>query len=87
MPVHLMCGESSVLRESAERSKPCPSMCPGEYSAIEGSVAIFKVLSHDFFFFHNKFALGEYVHVHTVVLKVWFVKCSQSTKFMLKIRL
>ena len=36
-------------------------------------------------FFHNKFAFGEYVHVHSVVLKVWFVKYSQITKFKLKI--
>ena len=40
-----------------------------------------------FSFFHNKFAFGEYIHVHSVVLKIWFVKCSQITKFTLKITL
>ena len=44
-----------------------------------------KVQSHDFFFFHNKFAFGEYIHVHSVVFKVWFVKCSQIMMFTLKI--
>ena len=38
-----------------------------------------------FFFFHNKLAFGEYIHVHSLVLKVWFVKCSQITMFTLKI--
>ena len=46
-----------------------------------------KVPSHDFFLLHNKFAFGEYIHVHSVVLKVWFVKCSQITKFTPKITL
>ena len=44
-----------------------------------------KVQSHEFFFFHNKFGFSEYIHVHSVVLKVWFVKCSQITMFTLKI--
>ena len=26
------------------------------------------------FFFHNKFALGEYIHVHLVISKVWFMR-------------
>ena len=39
----------------------------------------------NYFFFHNKLAFGEYVHVHSVVLKVWSVKCSQNTKLTLKI--
>ena len=39
------------------------------------------------FFFYNKFAFGEYIHVHSVALKVWFVKCSQIMKFMLKSRI
>ena len=30
--------------------------------------------------FQNKFVFGEYVHVHSVVLKVWSVKCSTITK-------
>ena len=38
-----------------------------------------------FFFFHNKSAFGEYIHVHSAVLKVWFVKCSQITMFTLEI--
>ena len=38
-----------------------------------------------FFLVHNKFALSEYTHVHSVVLKVWFVKYSQITMFTLKI--
>ena len=38
-----------------------------------------------FFFFRNKFTFGEYIHVHSVGLKAWFVKCSQITKFTLKI--
>ena len=49
--------------------------------------ATLKVPSHEFFFFHNKFAFGEYNHVHSAVLKVWFVKYSQITKFTLKITL
>ena len=44
-----------------------------------GTVTLF------FFFFHNKFAFGEYVHIHSKVLKVWSVKCSQITKFALMI--
>ena len=39
------------------------------------------------FIFHNKFAFDEYIHVYSVVLTVWFVKCSQITKFTLKIML
>ena len=35
--------------------------------------------------FHNMFAFGEYVHVHSVVFNVWSVKCSQITRFNLKI--
>ena len=33
---------------------------------------------HDmiFFLFHNMFVFGEYVHVLSVVLKVWFLKSS-----------
>ena len=34
-----------------------------------------------------QFAFGEYIHVHSVVLKVWFVKYSQITKFTRKITL
>ena len=26
-----------------------------------------KIPFHDFFFFYNKFAYGEYIHVHSVV--------------------
>ena len=37
-----------------------------------------------FFFFHNQFAFGEQVHVHSVFLKVWFVKCSKIANFTLK---
>ena len=34
-----------------------------------------KSASHEKKFFSFKFAFGEYNHVHSVVLKVWFVKC------------
>ena len=36
-----------------------------------------KVTVTRFFFINNKFAFGEYIHVHSVVSKVWFVKCLQ----------
>ena len=45
----------------------------------------YMLQSREFFFFHNKFAFGEYIHVHSLVLKVWSVKCSQITMFTLKI--
>ena len=37
------------------------------------------------FFVPNKFAFVGYIHVHSVVSKVWFVKCSQITMFTVKI--
>ena len=49
--------------------------------------ASLKVPSHDFCFFNNKFPFGEYIHVHSVVLKVWVLKYSQITKFTVKITL
>ena len=53
---------------------------------LSGNVLTTKsVLWHEFLFFHDKFSFGEYVHEHSVVLKVWSVKCSQITKFTLKI--
>ena len=60
----------------------------GHLNHITGSkvtAICLKVQSRDFFFFHNKFAFGQYIQVHSVVLKVWFVKCSQITMFTLKI--
>ena len=37
-----------------------------------------------YFFCHNKFAFGEYVHEHSVVFKVGSVKYLQIKKFMLR---
>ena len=37
------------------------------------------------FFFHNKFAFGEYIHEHSVVFKVWFVCSRAINKFMLMV--
>ena len=37
------------------------------------------------YFFHNKCAFGEYVHVYSVVSEGWSVKCSKITKFTIKI--
>ena len=38
---------------------------------IAFTASLLKVPSYDFFFFfHNKFSFGEYVHVHSVVLKI-----------------
>ena len=34
------------------------------------SLQTLSVPSHEILFFHNKFAFGEYIHVHSVVLKV-----------------
>ena len=60
---------------------------PHHSSSITTKASL-KVLSNDFFFFFlNKFALGEYVHVHSVVYNFWFVKCLQITKFTPKITL
>ena len=36
------------------------------------------------YIFLNKFVLGEYVHIHSVILIVCSVKYSQITKFTLK---
>ena len=36
-------------------------------------------------FLHNKFASAEHVHVHSVVLTVLSVKCSQIAKLLIKI--
>ena len=46
---------------------------------------LIKVTVTQIICYHNKFAVGEYVHVHSVFWKVWSVKCSQITKFKLKI--
>ena len=54
-------------------------------SELAGSL---KVPSHECFSHsHIKFAFGEYIHVHSVVFNVLSVKCSQITKFTLKITL
>ena len=41
-----------------------------------------KVFSRDFFFLHNKFTFGMYIHVYYVVLIFLTLKCSQITKIM-----
>ena len=39
----------------------------------------------NFWLFRNKLAFGEYVHVHSAILKVVFVKFLQITNVTLKI--
>ena len=42
-----------------------------------------KVPWHDKFFFYYKFTFNIYIHVRYVVLKVWSVKLSQTTRIPL----
>ena len=66
--------------------KHSPALIEGIHLRLSVSfLGLLRVQSHDFLFFHNKFAFGEYIHVHSVVLNVWFVKCSQITMFTVKI--
>ena len=67
---------------------------PGVAGAVlQTASSVIDSLIHSFikgirtciFFFYNKFASGEYVHVHSVVLKDWSLKCSQIIKITPKI--